>query len=242
MLHSTFRLRRRGEQRLGFTLVELLVVIGIIAVLVAMLLPALQRARKQAVRTQCLSNLRQVLLATLNYASENKGWYPYRGSRANHLPQAMWTSNPLTNEWDLNTGFIDIYLKHQRSKIMFCIGQLDARNAEIPPYDRANVTYAYYNYTPKDAATWWKVPKPNIERQGKKGSKYPLWGCLTIENTAAAIPVKWSHEGHSKSTRWKELNAVYVDGSGSWTRDEDLEIFMRTPGGVDYYWPRPSPG
>lgn len=64
---------RRIVRRPGFTLVELLVVIGIIALLISILFPALNRARYAALRTACLSNVRQQVLAQLMYAEENKG-------------------------------------------------------------------------------------------------------------------------------------------------------------------------
>jgi len=64
------------RSRSAFTLVELLVVIGIIAVLIAILLPVLSKARAQANRTVCLSNIRQLGTAILMYCNDNKGYFP----------------------------------------------------------------------------------------------------------------------------------------------------------------------
>ena len=70
--------------RRAFTLVELMVVIGIIALIVVMLLPALQKARQQAIRTECASNLRQWGQALAAYAAQCKGAFP-DNRRGSHL-------------------------------------------------------------------------------------------------------------------------------------------------------------
>jgi len=68
--------RRVGSQR-GFTLIELLVVVAIIALLISILLPSLSRAREQAKKVKCMSNLKQIGGAMLNYFTEMGDWFPF---------------------------------------------------------------------------------------------------------------------------------------------------------------------
>lgn len=84
------RIKHRNS---GFTLVELLVVIGIIALLISMLLPALNVARQQAQTVQCLSNLRQLGTGFASYVAENKGWMPSCDTCGPLIPQQFWLPN-----------------------------------------------------------------------------------------------------------------------------------------------------
>jgi prepilin-type N-terminal cleavage/methylation domain-containing protein len=76
MQAEEFAMHVNGRLRRGFTLVELLVVIGIIGVMVSLLLPSLQKARAAADRVKCMSNQRGILQALEMYRSSSDGWYP----------------------------------------------------------------------------------------------------------------------------------------------------------------------
>src|ERR1700712_4541437 len=108
---------RRSWRRDSFTLMELLIVIGIIALLISILLPMVTRAREMANRTVCLSNIRQLQIGWLAYAEEHKG----------HFCTATF-SVPRTDPglWSLDAGWLCADSSFERS--------VDFPNSRLWPY------------------------------------------------------------------------------------------------------------
>ena len=116
MSHPHASRRRPGARRAGigaFTLVELLVVIGIISLLISILMPALQGARRHARTVTCLSNLRQIAYAAMTYVHENNGWLL---DKCQYVDESNW----IVNDYPNSAWIDDIHRQLRNIQVLEC--------------------------------------------------------------------------------------------------------------------------
>jgi prepilin-type N-terminal cleavage/methylation domain-containing protein len=152
----------------AFTLVELLVVIGIIAVLVGILIPTLNKARVSSMRTMCASNLRTLGQGAIMYAIANKDQYPYRHGNA-----AMWHMNrPYLSGMDPYTWADGIgklialkYINIQDGRVAYCQAAIGGVGSDVI-VSSGTPTWDEYYYSWKDIWPWDAAGHSNPPNRG----------------------------------------------------------------------------
>lgn len=164
--------------RRAFTLIELLTVVAIIATLAALLLPALGRARDQARRAGCISNLRQQGLAWRLYLDENTGRFPDRRDLKSTLPGGYrpWTSWPPS---DPRAGWAAVVLGDTNATD----GIWSCPSAEKPSWQNAVQTAQAAGATPNHTVVrYWMW---RFDRADEPVAADNFWGRSETESVAA---------------------------------------------------------
>ncbi|XAL99120.1 type II secretion system protein [Phycisphaeraceae bacterium D3-23] len=233
------------QRRRAFTLIELLVVISIIALMIAILLPALGAAKVGAQRTKCASNLKQLGIAGNAAATDHKGIWPERrgllltsthGNEAHRV--APW-STPFDSR-DLWVDYLDDYTIEHGSDFMYC-PSMDWNPENSWPFTEGSDPvymwgYYYLAHVPDDWRWGGTLPPP---RTLEDDPGTVLWTDLTLGSTETS---NWFIVPHAKGSSNGGLqpegtNSARVDGSVAWanvpsgdhilTDDDEVEYSVR---------------
>ncbi len=159
----------RPAPRRAFTLIELLVVIAIIAILAALLLPVLANARERARRANCLSNVRQFLLAIHLYADDNEQWLP-SGASDSTTPNGVLDDSVAVLGTEMRTQMIRYAGNY---KMLGCPSLGAPFNTEAGWYEASYGFVLGYNYLGGHTNTPWPAlsgGEPWISPQKTTGS------------------------------------------------------------------------
>ena len=211
-------------QHKAFTLVELLVVVGIIAVLIGILLPALSRAQESARRTQCLSNLRQVHQAFALYALVNRDQVPIGYRRTKQFNSMVWSN---TSGAYVLFGLLYPFGGMDSPRVFFCPSEqnpkldFDSPQNPWPPGpagDPTKASYSGYGCRPETelpddlAAAPPGFYLPRLTRFGNRAIFADLSNSATRLDTRHVTGV----------------NVLYANGGAHWVPRSAFDLVLRT--------------